>query len=177
LGLLAKSDPRDGLALGGYTNLLNLDLNGRKRSYAATGYYLPIKQRKNLKVLTGALVEKIILEKSKKKGGDVLATGVKYSNGTVANAGKEVILCAGSIGSPQILELSGIGSRDILEKNGIEVLVENDNVGENLQDHVYVPIRFVLSLSPVLHLLLHSSYQSILKPSLKATKSNPASPP
>ncbi|PQE33814.1 GMC oxidoreductase protein [Rutstroemia sp. NJR-2017a WRK4] len=142
LGLLAKSDPRDGLALGGYTNLLNLDLNGRKRSYAATGYYMPVKQRTNLKVLTGALVEKIILEKSKKKGGDVLATGVKYSNGTVANARKEVILCAGSIGSPQILELSGIGSRDVLEKNGIEVLVENDNVGENLQDHVYVPISY-----------------------------------
>jgi choline dehydrogenase len=147
LGLLAKSDPRDGLALGGYTNLLNLDLKGRKRSYAATEYYLPVKERTNLKVLTGALVEKIILEKSKKKGGDILATGVKYSNGAVANARKEVILCAGSIGSPQILELSGIGNKDVLEKNGIEVLVENDNVGENLQDHVYVPIRFVLFLS------------------------------
>lgn len=132
-----KSDPRDGSALGGYTNLLNLDLDGRKRSYAATAYYLPASKRTNLKVITGALVERIILE----KGNDIVtANGVQYSNGTTAHAKKEVILSAGSIGSPQVLELSGIGDPNILKKQGIEVLVNNRNVGENLQDHVYVPI-------------------------------------
>ncbi|TGO59267.1 hypothetical protein BCON_0046g00100 [Botryotinia convoluta] len=139
LGLEVKSDPRDGLALGGYTNLLNLDLDGRKRSYAATAYYLPASKRPNLKVITGALVEKIILE----KGHDIVtAIGVQYSNGTIAHAKKEVILSSGSIGSPQVLELSGIGDPNILKKQGIEVLVDNRNVGENLQDHVYVPIGF-----------------------------------
>ncbi|KAF7890926.1 uncharacterized protein EAF01_010735 [Botrytis porri] len=139
LGLEVKGDPRDGLALGGYTNLLNLDLDGRKRSYAATAYYLPASKRPNLKVITGALVEKIILE----KGHDIdTANGVQYSNGTIAHAKKEVILSAGSIGSPQVLELSGIGDSNILKKQGIEVLVDNRNVGENLQDHVYVPIGF-----------------------------------
>lgn len=137
LGLEMKSDPRDGLALGGYTNLLNLDLNGRKRSYAATAYYLPASKRPNLKVITGALVEKIILEK---RYDGVTATGVKYANGTIAYAKKEVILSAGSYGSPQVLELSGIGNPDILKKGGIEILVDNKNVGENLQDHVYVPL-------------------------------------
>ncbi|KAI9645184.1 hypothetical protein NHQ30_005918 [Ciborinia camelliae] len=139
LGLEVKSDPRDGLALGGYTNLLNLDLSGRKRSYAATAYYLPVSKRPNLKVITGALVEKIILEKRYE---GVTARGVKYSNGTIANAKKEVILSAGSIGSPQILEFSGIGNTVILKKQGIKVFVDNKNVGENLQDHVYVPIGF-----------------------------------
>lgn len=141
LGLDVKSDPRDGLALGGYTNLLNLDLNGRKRIYAATAYYLPASKRPNLKVITGALVEKIILKKGHE---GVTATGVVYSNGTVANAKKEVIVSAGSIGSPQVLELSGIGNTDILNKQGIEVFVNNKNVGENLQDHVYVPIGYIL---------------------------------
>ncbi|THV51002.1 hypothetical protein BGAL_0127g00110 [Botrytis galanthina] len=139
LGLEVKSDPRDGLALGGYTNLLNLDLDGRKRSYAATAYYLPASKRPNLKVITGALAERIILE----KGNDIVtANGVQYSNKTTAHAKKEVILSAGSIGSPQVLELSGIGDPNILKKQGIEVLVNNRNVGENLQDHVYVPIGF-----------------------------------
>ncbi|KAF7909099.1 uncharacterized protein EAE98_012311 [Botrytis deweyae] len=139
LGLEVKSDPRDGLALGGYTNLLNLDQDGRKRSYAATAYYLPASKRPNLKVITGALVEKIILEKCHDV---VTANGVQYSNGTIAHAKKEVILSAGSIGSPQVLELSGIGNPNTLKKKGIEVLVNNINVGENLQDHVYVPIGF-----------------------------------
>lgn len=73
-----------------------------------------------------------------------MATGAQYStaNATSVNvlAKKEVILCAGSIGSPQIPELSGIGNPNILRTYGIEVLVPNEIVGENLQDHVYVPI-------------------------------------
>lgn len=134
-----KSDPRDGLALGGYTNLLNLDLEGRTRVYAANGYYSPVSKRANLKVLTGALVEKILLEKR----GGVKAKGVRYLSGNASVdvfVKKEVVLCAGSIGSPQILELSGIGNPEVLKRHGIEVLAANKNVGENLQDHAYVPI-------------------------------------
>jgi len=59
-----------------------------------------------------------------------------------------VILSAGSIGSPHILELSGIGNSDLLSKYGINVAISNENVGENLQDHIYVPIGQV---NPVLH--------------------------
>ena len=50
-----------------------------------------------------------------------------------------MILCAGSIGSPQILELSGIGDSKILSKYKIDAVVPNPNVEENLQDHIYVP--------------------------------------
>ncbi|KAB8294172.1 hypothetical protein EYC80_009612 [Monilinia laxa] len=82
---------------------------------------------------------KVILEKGHER---VTATVMFYSNGTVAHAKKEVIVSADSIGSPQILELSGIGNTDMLNKQGIEVFVDNKNVGENFQDHVYVPIGF-----------------------------------
>jgi choline dehydrogenase len=140
LGLQVKSDPRDGIALGGYTNLINMNPNGRTRSYAATAYYLPNSKRPNLRVVTGALVEKILLSSN---SNGVQATGVQYSTGTKTmkpQARYEVILSAGSIGSPQILELSGIGNSELLRENGIDVVVANDNVGENLQDHLYVPI-------------------------------------
>lgn len=139
LGLAPTTDPRDGLALGGYTNLINMDLQGRTRSYAGTGYYLPSAKRPNLKVITGALVGKIILE----KGHQIKATGVRYFLNNSAKelyAKKEIILSAGSIGSPQILELSGIGNPTLLKSHGIEVIVSNENVGENLQDHIYVPV-------------------------------------
>lgn len=140
LDIASKTDPRDGLALGGYTNLINIDLKSHTRSYAATAYWLPASKRPNLKVLTGALVEKILLEKDNR---GVKASGVRYSLENKAmevRANKEVILSAGSIGSPQTLELSGIGDSELLKKYGIETFVANKNVGENMQDHIYVPI-------------------------------------
>jgi choline dehydrogenase-like flavoprotein len=143
LGLSVKSDPRDGLALGGYTNIINMDLKIRTRSYAATGYYLPAAKRPNLTVMTGSLVQKILFTQDISTNQPV-ATGVQYifGNKTVmtVKAKKEVILSAGSIGSPHILELSGIGDRDLLEGLKIDIVFANSNVGENLQDHAYIPI-------------------------------------
>ncbi|KAL2062521.1 hypothetical protein VTL71DRAFT_6787 [Oculimacula yallundae] len=141
LGSKVKTDPRDGFSLGGYTNLINVDLKSRTRSYAATAYYLPAAKRPNLKVITSASVQRILLDDSD----HVTATGVQYSvNGLISKvlSRKEVILSAGSIGSPQVLELSGIGNTELLEKHGISVVVSNENVGENLQDHIYVPIGY-----------------------------------
>ncbi|KAH8884143.1 GMC oxidoreductase [Thozetella sp. PMI_491] len=142
LGLEVRGDPRDGLALGGYTNLLNIRLDNHTRSYAATAYYRPFAGRKNLVVLTGALATKIIL---KKGPSGITANAVQYTKddkNVTVSAGKEVIVCAGSIGSPQLLEVSGIGDATLLKKFGIGALVDNPNVGENLQDHAYVPIGF-----------------------------------
>ena len=68
LGIAVESDPRDGLAVGGYTNLINVDLKSHTRSYAATAYYLPVAERPNLKVVTRALVEKILLKKGRGRG-------------------------------------------------------------------------------------------------------------
>ncbi|MCG7641566.1 choline dehydrogenase [Alteromonas sp. MmMcT2-2] len=102
------------------------------RSSASREYLDPIKSRKNLTIVTGALVTKVVLE-------DKVAKGVEYVvNGKVetAAASNEVILSAGSIGSPHILQLSGIGDRDILEKAGVDVKHHLPGVGQNLQDHL-----------------------------------------
>jgi choline dehydrogenase-like flavoprotein len=113
-----------------------VDPENRSRSYSATGYYKPIASRKNLTVLTEAVVQEIKLEEI---DGTFVATGAIFSHDGArhhVHAAKEVILCAGSVQSPQILELSGIGNPDILQAAGILVKVSNKNVGENLQDHM-----------------------------------------
>ncbi|KAF7897362.1 hypothetical protein EAF00_005590 [Botryotinia globosa] len=60
----------------------------------------------------------------------------------IVEARKEVIICAGAINSPRILELSGIGDADLLQRLGINVVVDNPHVGENLQDHLFTGLTF-----------------------------------
>lgn len=142
LGQAVNGDPKDGLALGGYTNLISMNSTVNERSFSANAYLNPALGRKNLKVITFALIEKINFE-SQKQHGDLVASGLTYSQGNKSHtikARKEVLLCAGSFGSPHILELSGIGSSSLLKKQGIRVLLDNPNVGENLQDHAMVPL-------------------------------------
>jgi choline dehydrogenase len=89
------------------------------------------------------LVSKIELEKTE---GDARATGVQFmfdGHKHSVKAKREVIICGGSINSPQILELSGIGRPDVLRKAGVEVIVENMGVGENLTDHTASAFVFV----------------------------------
>lgn len=102
------------------------------RSSASREYLDPVKSRKNLTIVTGALVTKVVLE-------DKVAKGVEYvvnGNTETAATSNEVILSAGSIGSPHILQLSGIGDKDILEKAGVDVKHHLPGVGQNLQDHL-----------------------------------------
>lgn len=102
------------------------------RCSASRAYLDPIKHRKNLTIVTNALVTKVRLEGKK-------ATGVNYTIKGKAHraiANKEVILSAGPIGSPHILQLSGIGPRDVLEQAGVKVQHELPGVGQNLQDHL-----------------------------------------
>ncbi|KAM0323704.1 hypothetical protein ACHAQA_008641 [Verticillium albo-atrum] len=142
LDLGVNGDPRDGLAVGGFANPLNIDPERRERSYAANAYLGLVRQQKNLKVVTAAFVNKILVDEVRNAA---VATGVEWTHGGVtqkSTARKEVILSAGSIASPQILELSGIGNKDLLKKHGIQVKVHSPNVGENLQDHLYVPLGY-----------------------------------
>jgi choline dehydrogenase len=102
------------------------------RSSASREYLDPVKSRNNLTIVTGALAEKVILEGKK-------AVGVEYSidgNKTTAKASTEVLLSAGSIGSPHLLQLSGIGDSDTLQAAGVEVKHHLPGVGQNLQDHL-----------------------------------------
>ena len=104
--------------------------NGRRAS-AAQAYLKQARRRPNLRVVTDALVHGIVFEGRR-------AAGVRYQTGetvTLARAG-EVVLSAGAINSPQLLELSGIGNGEKLAALGIDVVRDIPAVGENLQDHL-----------------------------------------
>ena len=131
---------------------LNKDYNGEKqegvsyvqrtthkrlRKSSARSFLYPIKNRKNLEILTNAHVTKIIIENN-------IANAVEYvlSNNKTQKikikANREVILSAGAINSPQILQISGVGPADILKKNGIKIIHDLNGVGKNLRDHYNV---------------------------------------
>lgn len=89
-------------------------------------------------------MEKIVFDHKSRRKSHV-ATGIQFnveSTSYVVRAKKEVILAAGAFGSPKILELSGIGSAEVLRNSKVKLLYENNNVGENLQDHMLVPLSF-----------------------------------
>jgi choline dehydrogenase-like flavoprotein len=100
-------------------------------------------QRPNLTIITGAQATRVLLEGAP---GELIAKGVEYrsANGElkVALANKEVILSAGSVGSPQLLMLSGVGPKDELERAGIQCQEDSVHVGKHLKDHIQVPLFF-----------------------------------
>ena len=117
---------------------MHMTVQGGKRCSAARAYLDPVKHRDNLTIVTLATVEKVLLEGKVAKG--IQFTG---KDGTEkAFASKAVILSAGSIGSPHLLQLSGIGNRDVLEKAGIDCQHHLPGVGENLQDHLEFYFQF-----------------------------------
>jgi choline dehydrogenase-like flavoprotein len=133
-----------GDSTGYYDQALSVDMESGRRSSAVFDYYLPNAQRTNLFLITDAMVQRIVFSDDDSNG-EKVATGVEFvvqGHQYSAPAKTEVMLCAGTIQSPQILELSGIGSRSILEKHDIKVLVDNAGVGENLQDHVMSGIAY-----------------------------------
>ena len=140
LGYKMTDDPIKGKGLGAFIHPASIDPADKSRSYATTAYYnADVAKRANLQVLTEAHVDKILLEPGTGND-DVTATGVKITTKDgqehIVLAQKEVIVSAGTLHSPKILELSGIGGKDLLESHGLPVVVDNPNVGENLQDHI-----------------------------------------
>ena len=142
LGLAAKEDPRKGATIGAYPILKHVDSEG-KRSSAVSSYHAVAASRHNLKVIENALVNHIILREV--QPGAVRAAAVEFGidgQQLRIEAMREVILAAGSIMSPRVLELSGIGSKDVLDRAGIETIVHNEGVGENLQ--VRGPVQLII---------------------------------
>jgi len=135
-GISIVNDTLSGDTLGTAKVISTIDPVSGTRSYAASQYLLPVVNRPNLKVLSEAYVLKIV---TSKQGDEVVATGVEFEHGDVTyrvDATKEVILSAGTIKSPNILELSGIGDRAILEPLGIPVQAHLPAVGTNVQEHL-----------------------------------------
>ena len=111
--------------------------NGKRWS-AVRAFLDPVKARSNLTILTEATVRKICFDDNAIKP---TATGVVIRQGSheqLFEANSEVILAAGAIASPQLLQLSGIGVSETLYKHGIQPLIELPGVGENLQDHLQI---------------------------------------
>jgi len=108
-----------------------LTLKGRWRCDAATAFLVPVRQRPNLVVETGAHVTRVLVEHGRAVGVEWVANGALQR----ARADREVILAAGALQSPQLLQLSGIGPAGLLARHGIAVLADASEVGRNLQDH------------------------------------------
>ncbi len=107
--------------------------NGRRLS-AAGAFLKPVLNRANLRLQTGATIQRVVIE-------DGRATGVEFDLDGMAMTARcrgEAVLCAGSIGSPAILERSGIGDGELLRALGIAVAAHAPGVGENLQDHLQI---------------------------------------
>jgi choline dehydrogenase len=108
-----------------------LSIRGGWRESAATAFLHPVIGRKNLTLTPGAHVTRVLFENRRAIGVEWLQEGKKHE----ARATREVILAAGAIQSPQILQLSGIGPADLLRKHRVSVKADLPEVGENLQDH------------------------------------------
>ena len=116
-----------------------------QRCSAAAAYLHPVEDRPNLTIITGAIASHVLIENG-------IASGMVYLKDNQKNtikASSEVILCAGTFGSPKILMLSGIGPKKELEKHGIEVVYDAPNVGENLQDHLDIVFDYEVNTKDV----------------------------
>ncbi|USW57851.1 Putative glucose-methanol-choline oxidoreductase, FAD/NAD(P)-binding domain superfamily [Septoria linicola] len=143
-GVHIPVDGNNGEAYGPSWYANTMDKETGRRAHARYAYIDPIVDRANLKILTGTTAEKIVFEN---KHHPFQATGVQIvdnasGNFTTVTARKEVVLAAGAIQTPKLLQLSGIGPRSVLEAAGINVKVELDAVGSNFQDHPYATIIF-----------------------------------
>jgi choline dehydrogenase-like flavoprotein len=119
------------------------DVTQRKgwRWSAADAFLKPVRSRANLKIVTGALVDRVVIENGR-------ATGIAYrldDQHHTARANGEVVLAAGAIGSPAILERSGVGDATRLRDLGIAPLVDRPEVGGNLQDHLQLRCAYRVS--------------------------------
>ncbi|KAJ6573700.1 GMC oxidoreductase [Mycena sp. CBHHK59/15] len=164
-GLKAIKDPYGGDITGTWMASANLDPKSWTRSYAATAYYMPNRERQNLVVLTEATAARVLFSDAP-PGEGLVATGVEFVHGgqTVkVHSKKEVILSAGAIKSAQILELSGIGRKEILEQIGVECNIDLRGVGQNVQDHTYLGVSYELNPNDT-----HETYDLMRDPEFAA---------
>ncbi|KAJ7615326.1 GMC oxidoreductase [Roridomyces roridus] len=155
-GLRRVGDPYGGDITGSWIASANLDPRDWTRSYCANGYYGPARDRPNLVVLAEATVARILFDEQG-TGEGLTARYVEYihrGQTRRVRAAEEVILSAGAIQSPKILELSGIGRPEVLSAIDVQTKIHLDGVGENVQEHSSVDISLELAGSPPTHDLM-----------------------
>lgn len=152
--------------------LYQLTVKDGKRHSAATAFLVPILQRPNLTVTTGALVTQLLFEGTRTVGVEYLHEGTLHQ----VRVNREVILSAGAFDSPKLLMLSGIGDAAQLQALGIPVVADLPGVGQNLQDHLLIPVSYQAtedlhpaSTSSIAEagLFLHSESNSEARPDLQ----------
>ncbi|MBX3568719.1 MAG: GMC family oxidoreductase N-terminal domain-containing protein [Rhizobiaceae bacterium] len=151
-GIMPRADFNDGDNEG--SGYFEVNQHRGIRWNAVKGFLKPALRRPNLRVVTNALTESLILEGRR-------VAGVRFSRGgrtLGARADGEVLLAAGSINSPKLLELSGIGRPEILGGLGIPVAHELAGVGENLQDHLQIRTVFKVAGARTLNTLFNSPF-------------------
>jgi choline dehydrogenase-like flavoprotein len=148
LGIPTQQNALGGNSVGATLGPSSIDPKTRTRSYSASAYLWPNQNRANLRVIANATVTKVNLVQS--TGTNWKATGINYVPGAKTNtpvtigANLEVVLSAGSVNTPQLLELSGIGQPNLLKNFGITPKINLPGVGENLQDHQFSALIYQL---------------------------------
>ena len=130
------------------------EVNQRRgvRWNASKAFLRPAQGRPNLVVRTGAQVTRVLLEGGRAVGVELLEGGHRHA----VRARREVVLSAGAVGTPQLLQLSGIGPGALLQRHGIPVQHALPGVGENLQDHLQIRAVFGVEGVPTLNTLANS---------------------
>lgn len=114
------------------------------------------KRRGNLDIMTGCHVKRLRVTNTER---GAVCSGVEFTGGGTewfAESRHETLLCAGAIGSPQILQLSGIGPASLLQQHGVKVMSESAGVGENLQDHLQLRMAFKVQSAKTLNTMANS---------------------
>jgi len=149
-GIMPRADFNDGDNEG--SGLFEVNQRNGIRWNTAKGFLRPALRRPNLRLVTHALTERLILDGRR-------VVGVRYSLGGrtyEARADGEVLLAAGAINSPKLLELSGIGRPAVLQELGIDVAHESVGVGENLQDHLQIRTVYKVTGAKTLNTMFNS---------------------
>ncbi|KAK7685312.1 hypothetical protein QCA50_011675 [Cerrena zonata] len=144
-GIPLAQNPLGGDPSGTFFAPCTYDPATHTRAYPTPSYYLPNRNRPNLKVLVSARCNRLILEKTGDR--QSRATGMEFYHSdqtSVVHARREVILSAGTLQSPHILELSGIGKKEVLDKISVPLQVELPGVGENVQEHLLIAVSYEL---------------------------------
>jgi choline dehydrogenase len=144
-GILPRDDFNDGSNEG--SGFFQVNQRSGLRWNTARGFLRPALRRGNLRLVTHALVQRITLQGRRATGVEWLADNAPFR----ASARAEVILAAGAINSPKLLELSGIGQPDRLASLGIPITHDLPGVGENLQDHLQIRTVFKVRGTPTLN--------------------------
>ncbi|WP_406646384.1 choline dehydrogenase [Aliisedimentitalea scapharcae] len=145
-----QTDDPNGYQPEGTTRLDATRRHGRRCS-AAIAHLRPALKRGNVTLVTGAVVQRVVIENGRATGVEYIHRGKRLRG----QAGRDVILSGGALNSPQLLMLSGIGPAGHLTDHGIPVAVDSPGVGQNLQDHACIILQYACPLRFPLHVVDH----------------------